>query len=232
METFENPVIDQEQEQTPVTPPKRPRGRQLTYTPEIAAEICDRISQGISLMEVCQSDGMPARNTVMHWVNRNLDGFAERFARARQLQWEVWADELPLIADDSRNDYMTRMSETGQVKVVNAETVNRARLRVDTRKWLLERLIPSVYGERQSVAVDVTSNGLTCADILRQRLEMRRQGQLPPSQPMNNVNVIDVAVNAATHVIGKRSDVSEANAESTSLDAQGAEIALDESASD
>jgi hypothetical protein len=40
-------------------------------------------------------------------------------------------------------------------EVVNNEVVNRSKLRVDTRKWLMAKMKPKVYGDK----VDVTSDG-------------------------------------------------------------------------
>jgi hypothetical protein len=61
---------------------------------------------------------------------------------------QAWADEICEIADDGRNDWMTVTRRNGnEVAVENREVVNRSRLRVDTRKWLMSKLHPEQYGE-------------------------------------------------------------------------------------
>lgn len=73
---------------------------------------------------------------------RNINADAsvcERYARAKQDGLDAVADEAMDIADaDDR-------SPGG---------VNRDRLRVDTRKWLLAKLAPKKYGERTVIAGD------------------------------------------------------------------------------
>lgn len=59
------------------------------------------------------------------------------------------ADELLDIADDGTNDWMLRNDDGENVSYsLNGEHVQRSRLRVDTRKWLLSKLIPA-YAEKR-----------------------------------------------------------------------------------
>lgn len=87
---------------------------------------------------------MPARSTVYDWIVDNVDGFADRYARARDLGLDEMADELLEIADDGRNDYI----QTEDGLVFNKEHVLRSRLRVEARKWYLAKLAPKRYGDR------------------------------------------------------------------------------------
>ena len=58
-------------------------GRMCTYTPEIAAEICEKISSGESLRSICKGSGMPPEATVRNWAMDDVNGFAAQYARAR-----------------------------------------------------------------------------------------------------------------------------------------------------
>jgi len=59
------------------------------------------------------------------------------------------ADELLEVADDGKNDWMERQGEDDQkLYVLNGEHVQRSRIRVDTRKWLLSKALPKVYGDK------------------------------------------------------------------------------------
>src|SRR5690606_35387334 len=64
------------------------------------------------------------------------EGFAEQYARARNIGYEVMADELIEIADGGSDDWQ------------------RDRLRVDARKWLLAKALPKRYGDRVTLAGD------------------------------------------------------------------------------
>jgi hypothetical protein len=125
------------------------QGRPTHFTPEIADKICKGIASGISLRKVCDADEMPAPSTVCGWVLDDVNGFSEQYAKARRLQAELLADEIFDISDDSTNDYMLRQSKSGEeYETVNPEVIGRSRLRVDSRKWYLARVLPKIYGDK------------------------------------------------------------------------------------
>ncbi len=124
-------------------------GRPWVFTPEIAKRICEGIASGMSLRAVCKPDEMPAPSTVCRWVLDDVEGFKEQYEVSRRLQAELLADEIFDISDDSTNDYMLKQSKSGEeYETVNPEVIGRSRLRVDTRKWYLSKVLPKVYGER------------------------------------------------------------------------------------
>jgi hypothetical protein len=125
------------------------RGRPSDYTRELAAEICARLSRTGSLREVCRDEDMPAESTVRQWAVEDREGFYAHYAKAREIGYAGLADELLEIADDGTNDYTKRKSRDGSAEEVpDHEHINRSRLRVDTRKWLLSKVLPKVYGDR------------------------------------------------------------------------------------
>lgn len=53
------------------------------------------------------------------------------------------------IADDATNDYVERIDRNGEpYRAFDAENVQRSRLHVDSRKWLLAKCLPKIYGDR------------------------------------------------------------------------------------
>tara|TARA_R110000822_G_scaffold259919_2_gene384996 strand:+ start:4780 stop:5223 length:444 start_codon:yes stop_codon:yes gene_type:complete len=119
-------------------------GRPTVYSDEIAQSILDKMCAGLSMREICKTDNMPARSTVMLWISTNRESFSDRYAKAYQARAYYWADEILDIADDSINDYMLRQSNGGEEhETTNPEAIARSRLRVDTRKWLMSKLIPT-----------------------------------------------------------------------------------------
>ena len=122
-------------------------GRPSLYTPELANEICERLVNE-PLAQICRDEHIPLKGTVLNWVDQDREGFADRYARARSAQIEAMAHEILTIADDSSADVVTRYNEKGDpYEAVDQDHINRSRLRVDTRKWLLSRLRPRVYGD-------------------------------------------------------------------------------------
>ena len=120
----------------------------VRYSTEIAERICADLAKGMTLKQVCRQDGMPDESSVRQWALEKED-FAPLYARARELGYQVMADELIEIADNGTNDWMKREEErTGVQAFVDHDHVTRSRLRLDTRKWLLAKALPKVYGDK------------------------------------------------------------------------------------
>lgn len=127
---------------------KRGRGRPSKFNGEIVRKICDGLSSGRTLRDTCRDEGMPAPSTIILWTQQDRK-FAEQYARAREAGYRQMAEEILDISDDGTNDYVERERENGTKHVVfDGEHVQRSRLRVDTRKWLLSKALPKVYGDR------------------------------------------------------------------------------------
>ena len=134
---------------------KRPQGRPSTYTKVLAFKICKRLAEGETLRNICRDPEMPRLSTVMEWNLKDREGFSEQYARARTAQAEHLFDEILEIADDSSEDMMTITTGKGrEVEVENREVTNRSRLRVDTRKWYLSKVLPKKFGEKMDVTTD------------------------------------------------------------------------------
>jgi len=92
---------------------------------------------------------MPDPHTVRTWVLENRDGISPRYAHARELQAEYWADEILEISDDGTNDWVERKNPNGTTYMaIDHEHVARSKLRSDNRKWLLSKLRPGTYGDK------------------------------------------------------------------------------------
>jgi Bacteriophage Sf6, terminase small subunit-like len=135
-------------------------GRPSTYSQEIADEVCRRLAGGESLRAICRDEGIPDESTVRLWALDDREGFAAQYARAREVQFLAIADELLEIADDGRNDWMERegKDERGGCEL-NGEHIQRSRVRIDTRKWMLSKMLPKVYGDKTEVAVTGANGG-------------------------------------------------------------------------
>jgi hypothetical protein len=128
-------------------PARHPGGAPSLYAAELAEEICVRLEAGMSLVEVCRDPVMPHYSTVLRWVAKHPE-FRDRYARAREVQLHVMAEEIVAIADDGKNDWMERNDPENPGFAANGEHIQRSRLRVDARKWLLSKLARDTYGDR------------------------------------------------------------------------------------
>ena len=103
-------------------------------TPEQVDAILEDVACGLSVVKAAESRGIDRKT----FYRRMLADAAlrERYARAKSAGLEVWADEINDIADEALPD---------------GASVAKARLQVDTRKWLLSKLVPKKYGDRLDV---------------------------------------------------------------------------------
>ncbi len=132
-------------------------GRPQIYTKELADRVCHELAMGKSLRTVCKAEDMPAISTIFTWF-RTQEGFTEQYEKAKQEATDALAEEILDISDESSNDYKEEVRPDGSTYTkVNQENIQRARLRVDTRKWLMAKMKPKKYGDK----VDVTSGGET-----------------------------------------------------------------------
>ena len=85
----------------------------------------------------------------------DVDGFAARYARAREIGCHALADETRAIADTPIEGVVTttKLSREGDLydEKRRGDMIEHRRLQVDTRKWLLARMLPAVYGDKQHV---------------------------------------------------------------------------------
>lgn len=115
-------------------------GRIPEYTAELAEKILVAISEGETLKATCRKLDI-SHSTVLQWVRDDREGFANLYARSRQLQVEAWADLIVAEAEDSSKDTVTLTRRDGtEYEAPDHEWISRSRLRVDTYKWLMSKL--------------------------------------------------------------------------------------------
>ncbi len=101
----------------------------------IADDICERISNGQRIRQVCL-ELKTSSETVYDWIH-NVESFAKQYARAKEHQAEVFSEEIMDLCDS-----IEFKAEYGNA------AVQAVRVQIDTRKWLLSKLLPRKYGDR------------------------------------------------------------------------------------
>jgi hypothetical protein len=69
----------------------------------------------------------------------------KQYARACEIRADKIADEILDISDATENDVITDLEGK---EIINHNIINRDRLRVDARKWLLSKMNPKKYGDK------------------------------------------------------------------------------------
>lgn len=114
--------------------------------------ICERIAKGESLVAICLDAKMPNYSTVTRWLAKDEGGDDRtKYALAREAQADYMADVM-----------------LAEARCGGEDDVQRARLIVDTMKWVAAKLKPKRYGDK----LDVKHSGdLTIGIKRNERLE-------------------------------------------------------------
>lgn len=98
--------------------------------PSVVDLLCERISSGMGISEVCAMEDMPAKATVYAHMASD-DAFRTRIARAREAQQDAEADLCVDLADSA-----------------TAEDWQVIKLRIWARQWRASKLSPKKYGDK------------------------------------------------------------------------------------
>lgn len=130
-----------------MTTSKKKVGRPSTYSKELADHICEQLACGLSMRTVCAADDMPAMSSVFKWLREHKE-FSEQYAHAKHEAADAMAEEILSIADEAPNLILGIDRSDGA-------RVQAERMKIDTRKWIMAKMKPKVYGDK----LDVTSDG-------------------------------------------------------------------------
>lgn len=117
---------------------------------EILESIFRDIESGLSVRKAIINAEISSQ-TFYEWIELDEEK-SKQYARACEERADAIADEILEIADSQEADIY--IDDLGETKI-DGNVVQRARLQVDTRKWLLGKLNPKKYGDK----VDLTTNG-------------------------------------------------------------------------
>lgn len=159
------------------TAPKK-TGRPSKYTPELAAEIARRLSEGEPLRQICRDEHMPHWTNMYEWMAQDPE-LSVRIARAREAGYDKMAEECLELADTPKFGTKQIESEDG-ITVTREDMLGHRKLQIETRLKLLAKWNPKKYGERLTHAGDADNPLQMQADIsifdaMLKNLETKRQ---------------------------------------------------------
>lgn len=132
----------------PGFPPQYARARELGY--DAMAE------HALEIADVCR-EGRKTERKQVGWVCPACD----KEAKWRGNQWQhAFPDETTPVAL-----CVAKPERVYEEKVVTADMVERARLQVDTRKWLLAKMAPKRYGDKVQQEITGPEGGPVKASV-------------------------------------------------------------------
>jgi len=127
-----------------------------SYTKEnkdlILNNIFDDITQGLAVRNAIKKENI-SFSTFYIWLDDDEDK-SKQYARATEIRAEAMAEDILQICDAFENDVV--LDQEGK-EITNHNVIQRDRLRVDTRKWLMSKMMPKKYSDRQQI--DHTTDG-------------------------------------------------------------------------
>lgn len=122
------------------------RGRPTDYDDAIARRILAGLltrQDGTDILHtvrtLCEADPtLPSERTFYNWLTHN-DDLLQRYARVREERAHMIVDEIVHIADTE-------------------EDTNKARVRIDARKWYAGKVAQKYYAEKTTVDMNVNGN--------------------------------------------------------------------------
>jgi hypothetical protein len=111
---------------------------------EICAKVLEGMRGGLSTFKSCAAAGV-SHSTFIRWADEDAE-LANNYARAREDLIERMANEVLELSDED-----VGLQPDGKK---DWAAVQKHKLQVDTRKWLLSKLAPKKYGEKLEVSGD------------------------------------------------------------------------------
>lgn len=153
---------------------KKKIGRPSKYTPELAKEICERLSDGEPLRQICRDDHMPAWQKIYEWMQKD-DELSGAIARAREVGQDAIAED---ILQEINQEPERILSEGGGR--IDAGYVQLIKARADIKLKLLAKWNPKRYGDSVKLSGDAENPldlGNTMFGALLKNVELKLQAK-------------------------------------------------------
>ena len=131
---------------------------------QVSAHVCAELKKGRSLENICTTDpGMPTVASFLTWIQNDPEGIGKDYAHAREIGYTLLGDEILAISDKTHEwvtvqeldpDGNPMFDDKGAPRLkkvlmpLSADVIAHKRVQIDTRKWVLSKMLPKVYGDK------------------------------------------------------------------------------------
>jgi hypothetical protein len=131
----------------------------MTMTDEIFESICTELQESWEGLSIICPKHKVARSSFYVFKDETKERL-DRYARAREMQIDFLEDLLMKIAMEKTDD-----TKTEGVVNVGSNIIGRARLQVDTIKFVLAKLRSSVWGDKLKLDTNLKIESITGMEI-------------------------------------------------------------------
>ncbi len=119
-------------------------GRPSLFTPELAEEICYRLSNGEDMGKICSDSHMPDKVNVWKWRRDNVE-FRNMISEAQKDKAETLADSMTDIEE---------MVIRGELEPAAANVI------LTSRRWKTSKYFPKLYGDKTQIESENINHNL------------------------------------------------------------------------
>jgi|TARA_R110000822_G_scaffold15457_13_gene53382 hypothetical protein len=149
----------------------------------IADKVCALMQTGIPCGKACAKVGIP-KTTFLGWT-KGTGGIPDQYAHAQEAMIHSIAEQIMAISDETP---VTIVDQNG-ISRYDSAAVQHQRLQVDSRKWLLSKMMPKVYGDKNVQEITGPNGG----PITLAALDLK--------------NLSDEELESMDYLIGKSTDI-------------------------
>jgi hypothetical protein len=143
----------------------------LPYDELVAQEICERVSCGGLLIEICNEPHLPTARRFYQWLRDNADIYA-LYKESINDRLNIFEEQIIQIADDASRDFKEVVRNGRTVRVLDGEAIARAKLRVEVRFRHLKAGRPQKWGDSTTI-VTKSEDSLDFSNLSDEELEKR-----------------------------------------------------------
>jgi len=144
----------------------------------VMSYVCEQVSStSLSVEKILEFApwDMPNKRTIFAWLAES-DTYDHQYARAREAQMELLAEEIIDIADNQVGKPVMiggapLIVGDRAVYDVNSSSVAHAKVRIEARMWLMCKLSPKRYGNGRKEGVKDDDKSLSIQELLARALD-------------------------------------------------------------
>jgi hypothetical protein len=131
---------------------RQERRTTLPFSEPLAIEICERVSSGELLINICADEHLPTVRRALQWIKENPE-FAALYRDSINDRLDIFSEEIIRIADDATRDFRDVVRGGRMVRVPDGEQIARAKLRTEMRLKHLRAFRPAIWSEQSVLNV-------------------------------------------------------------------------------
>jgi len=115
--------------------------------------IIEDIEHGYALRTVLKNGDKPSSRTFYKWLESDEDK-VKRYARACEERAANIFEDILKIADNPVNGVEITTYPDGTIQAKEGDMIAHRRLQVDARKWMLAKMQPEKYGDKNTTVLE------------------------------------------------------------------------------